>query len=339
VGGPLLNWFRCFLMTRRQRVVLNGSFSSWLPVISGVPQGTILGPLLFILYLNDLAQFVSCKFKLFADDVTLYHQIVTNTDCLFLQDNLYAFLKWCHRWLMRLQPPKCEALCISNKRYPPTFTYLCDGVPLQWSSVVRYLGIYINQHLTWSDHCKFVSGRASKTLNLLRRLLYCCSPLAKRLSFCALVLPILQYGCAVWLPHYKNDVNRLEAIQYKAARWICGSRFNPSSFTWSPSSRLCLSELHWPSVYCQLTTISLLFLYDLIHNWTTISFDDYFTFNCTITRSHSKMLTTKSSSINAYRFSFFVNIVFLWNSLPVSVCNLNSRKVFRCSVLNHFSSV
>ena len=62
IGGPLLNWFRCFLTTRRQRVVLNGSFSSWLPVISGVPQGTILGPLLFILYLNDLAQFVSCKF-------------------------------------------------------------------------------------------------------------------------------------------------------------------------------------------------------------------------------------------------------------------------------------
>ena len=75
-------------------------------------------------------------------------------------------------------------------------------------------------------------------------------------------------------------------------------------------------------------TISLLFLYDLIHNCTTISFDDYFTFNSTITRSHSKMLMTKCSSINAYRFSFFVNIVFLWNSLPVSVCNLNSRKVF-----------
>ena len=103
VGRPLLNWFRCFLVTH---VVLNGSFSSWLPVISGVSQGTIVGPLLFILYLNDLVQFVSHKFKFFADDVTLYHQIVNNTDCLFLQDNLSAFLKWCHRWLMCLQPPK-----------------------------------------------------------------------------------------------------------------------------------------------------------------------------------------------------------------------------------------
>ena len=102
VGGTLLNWFKCFLTTRRQRLVLNGSFSSWLPVISGVPQGTILGPLQFILYLNDLAQFVKRKFKLFADDLTLYHQIISNADCLYLQENLYAFLKWCQRWLMRL---------------------------------------------------------------------------------------------------------------------------------------------------------------------------------------------------------------------------------------------
>ena len=90
VGGTLLNCFRCFLTTRRQSVVLNGSFSSWLPVISGVPQGTILGPLLFILYLNDLAQFVKCKFKIFADDLTLYHQIISNADCLYLQENLYT---------------------------------------------------------------------------------------------------------------------------------------------------------------------------------------------------------------------------------------------------------
>ena len=70
-----MDWLRCFLTTRRQRVVLNGSFSSWLPVISGVPQGSILGPLLFSVYLNDIANFVRCKIKLFADDVTLYHQL------------------------------------------------------------------------------------------------------------------------------------------------------------------------------------------------------------------------------------------------------------------------
>ena len=206
VGGSLLDWLRCFLTTRRQRVVLNGSFSSWLPVISGVPQGSILGPLLFSIYLNDLANFIHCTFKLFADDVVLYHQIVSYEDCLFLQDNLNAFMRWCQKWLMRLQPSKCEALCISNKRSPPMFTYSCDGQPLQWKNVVKYLGVHINQYLTWSDHCKVVCSRATKLLNLLRRMLFYCSPSAKAHFFGALVLPLMQNACLVWLPHYKKDL-------------------------------------------------------------------------------------------------------------------------------------
>ena len=292
-----------------------------LPMISGVPQGTIFGPLLFILYFNDLAQFVSCKFKLFADDVTLYHQIVTNTDCLFLQDNLCTFLKWCHRWLMRLQPPKFEALCISNKRYPPTFTYLCDGVPLQWSSVVKYLGIYINQRLTWSDHCKFVSGRVGKTLNLLYFIVVCCIVARHLLSVCHFVLFFSQsfsmavlFGCLI--ARMTLIVLKLFSIELHAGSVVAVLALLRLLDHHHQSSVL---ELHWPSVYNRLATISLLFLYDLTHNRTTISFDDYFTSNSTITRSHSKILMTKCSSINAYRFPFFVNIVFFWNSLPVSL--------------------
>ena len=194
---------------------------------------------------------------------------------------------------MRLQFPKCEALCISNKRYP-IFTYLCDGQPLQWGSVVKYLGVYINQHLIWTDHCKFVCSKATytKVLSLLRRLLYCCSQSAKSHSYCALVLPLIQYGCPVWLPHYNKDLKLLESIQNRAARWICGSHFNPSTFTWSPSSGSYLSQLTWPSIYTRLITISLLFLYDLMHHRTSITFDDHFKFNCNNTRSHSRTLMT-----------------------------------------------
>ncbi len=81
VGGSLLQWFRSFLTTRKQRVVVNGHFSDWSNVSSGVPQGSILGPLLFILYINDISSVVRSKIKMFADDVTLYTTVQTNEDC------------------------------------------------------------------------------------------------------------------------------------------------------------------------------------------------------------------------------------------------------------------
>ena len=221
-------------------MVLNGTYSSWLPVTSGVPQSSILGSLLFIMYLNDLDKVITCCFKLYADDVILYHPIVSHHDCSFLQDNLNSFLDWCSRWQMSLQPHKCEALCISNKRLLVQFTYYCSVYPLRWSKSVRYLGVVVNNRLTRSDQCRSVCSKATGVLNLLRRKLYCCSTTAKSRAFCALVLPILQYSCQVWLPHYQKDISILELVQRRAAHWVCNSKLNPSCFSWSPSTDICM---------------------------------------------------------------------------------------------------
>ena len=147
------------------------------------------------MYLNDLDKVITCSFKLYADDVTLYHRIASQEDCCFLQNNLDSFLAWCSHWQMSLQPQKCEALCITNKRSLMHFIYQCSNYLLKWSQSVRYLGIVINSHLTWSDHCKSVCSKATKVLNLLRRKLFCCSTVAKCCAYCALVLPIFQYSC------------------------------------------------------------------------------------------------------------------------------------------------
>ena len=87
---------------------------------------------------------------------------------------------------------------------------------------MKYLGVHINQHLTWSDHCKIACSRASKLLNLLCCMLFCCSQFAKALCFCALVLPLMHYACPFWLPHYNKDIQLLESVKNRAARWICG---------------------------------------------------------------------------------------------------------------------
>lgn len=332
VGGSLLLWFRNYLTTRRQRVVLNGTYSNWLPVTSGVPQGSILGPLLFIMYLNDLDEVITCDYSAYADDVMLYHQIASYEDCCFLQSNLDSFLQWCSRWQMSLQPQKCEALCITNKRLPIDFTYYCSTYPLGWSKSVKYLGVVINGHLTWSDHCKSVCSKATRVLNFLRRKLYCCSSVAKSRAYSALILPLFLYSCQVWLPHYQKDIMVLESVQRRAARWVCNSQLNPSCYSWTHSSDVCISRLGWPSIMARLTASCLLFVFDLLHKRFAMSFSDFFKFNTSVTKSHSMTLVCKQSVVNAYRYSFFVNSVFIWNRLPFSVVSVTSRSVFRSSV-------
>ena len=101
IAGDLLNWVRAFLTARAQRVVVNGSHSSWLPVISGVPQGSILGPLLFILYVNDIKSVISHSYlKMFADDLTLYRNIASVSDCELLQWDLRRIYEWTLTWLL-----------------------------------------------------------------------------------------------------------------------------------------------------------------------------------------------------------------------------------------------
>ena len=102
VSGSLLQWFRSFLTTREQRVVINGHSSDWSHVSSGVPQGSILGPLLFILYVNDISSVVQSNVKMFADDVTLYTTVLTTADCIQLQNDLDSVSRWCNRWQMKL---------------------------------------------------------------------------------------------------------------------------------------------------------------------------------------------------------------------------------------------
>ena len=138
IRGKLLAWIRGFLTCRVQRVVINGSYSSWIQVRSGVPQGSVLGPLLFILYVNDIYSVINhSKHGMFADDLTLYTEVHTSADCKLLQDDLASVLLWSQRWQLSLNSAKCEAINISNKRSPVSFSYFINGHPIQWSSQVR----------------------------------------------------------------------------------------------------------------------------------------------------------------------------------------------------------
>ena len=165
-------------------------------------------PLLFIIYINDISSAISSNWKIFADDVTLHANVQTVQDCQILQADLNSISRWCDMWQLRLNPSKCEVLCITNKRSPLYFDYKIGGCSLHWSSSVKYLGIYINSKLNWNNLCAHVAAKATKILNLLRRHLFGCSLAAKYRAFRSLVLPILEYSSQVWNPH--TQLNNLK---------------------------------------------------------------------------------------------------------------------------------
>ena len=314
ITGSLLNWLRGFLTNQHQRVVVNSCYSDWLLVLSRVPQGSVLGPLLFLLYINDLHEVIShSELNVFADDVALYKEIKSSSDYNLLQEDLNNVFFWSEHWQLRLGPPKCEALCISNKRSPITTTYSVNDIPLQWSTSVRYLRLHSTTNLCWSKHCKIIAARTTKCLNYLRHTLWSAPPQVKSTAYRCVVCPLLEYG---WNPFTQKNIQLLENIQRCAACRVCGSRWDPSMFSWTKSSDQCLEQLRWPSLKSRHDYLSVNLLYDIINNKIAVKFSDFCSFVSSCTRRHSLSILPLQSTINALRYSFFGNTPFIWNNIP-----------------------
>ena len=173
INWRTLEWIADFLSGRTQRVFVDRTYSRWSPVHSEVPQGTVLGPLLFLIYINDLPDSVNSTVGLFADDCLVYREVGSIDDQLALQRDLYSLENWAHIWGMKFNPSKCTIFTIS--RSPPLhkFYSLC-GTILQQVSEAKYLGVNISEDLHWSKHIQGLTSKASSTLGLLRRNLSLC---------------------------------------------------------------------------------------------------------------------------------------------------------------------
>ena len=276
ITDDILMWLQT---ARRQRVVIDGEFSSWIPVTSGVPQGSVFGPLLFLLYVNDISSVVSnSSVNLFADDVTIYKEIVSPADVDLLQLDLSKVVQWAKTWLLCLNPDKCESIVLCNKRTPPVPKYYLDTKLISCKPIVHCLGIFVDCHLNWNDHCKYVTAKAAKAtrlLNFLRLCLFNCPGTVKSATYKCIVRPIMEYACSVWFLHTAKNINKLERIQLQAARWAAGSRWKLSSYCWSKSSDDCLKELKWLSIHQRHTYFSICQVHDIFHNRNSISFSIY----------------------------------------------------------------
>ena len=219
IRGHLLDWIAEFLCNRKMRVVVDGETSDETDVKSGVPQGTVLGPLLFLVHINDLPDCVKSQVRLFADDCLLYRTINCFNDHLALQKDLDELCIWAERWGMKFNAKKCYILSIRNSSQ---HMYQIGGEFLKVVKNTPYLGVTISDTLSWEEHITKSCKKASSVLGFLRRNLRMCPEDTKRIAYLSLVRPILEYAAPVWDPHKARDIDRLERVQRQAIRFITG---------------------------------------------------------------------------------------------------------------------
>ena len=224
-------WIRTWLTTRNQRVVVDGEASETVHVESGVPQGTVLGPLMFLLYINDIGDDITSSIKLFADDCLLFRTIKSIDDTKILQDDLSKLGLWTSKWQMMFNAKKCYTMRLHRKKEPIIQNYTMGDDVLTTVSSQAYLGVEIHEKLSWKPHIKAMTSRANKTLAFIRRNLWQCSSSVKQQAYTALVRSQLEYGASIWDPYRQNQIDSIEKIQRRAVRFICGNYNREDSVT------------------------------------------------------------------------------------------------------------
>ena len=240
-GKPVFGSLRSFTK-RSQFVAVDGSHSSHLEVVSGVPQGTVLGPTLFCHFINDIVDGSTSTIRLFADDAVIYREISSPSDHACPQYDLRNLESWAKTWQMQFNIAKCHLLSISNKKNTSKFDYTLDSQYLTPTDEHDYLGVRCRRDLRWSSHCSEVSSRANKSLGLLQRTIKPCCERVKEQAYLSIVRPIAKYAAPVWSPHTNRDVNKIEQVQKNTARFVKDD-YNPYT-----STSGLVSSLGWVSL-------------------------------------------------------------------------------------------
>ena len=328
IQGQLFSWFHDYLSDRTQRVIIGGHSSEWMEVTSGVPQGSILGPFLFLLYINDFPLSVSCNTELFADDSVLYRKITTEDDCVKFQDDLLSAASWCDLWKVTLKSEKCKSLHVTKSKCPLVHQYVLNNDNLSIVNKHKHLGIWIESSLGWDSHINYIVGKANRVLGLIRRTFGSKDPVAVKTAYNVLVRPILEYACPVWNPHLVKHIHSIESIQRRATRLICGS-------VKSYSERL--AELNWSTLELRRKYLCLVQLYKIIHGFSDVDYTRYIdlTGPTRTRRNHDFKIRPRAVRTNYFKFSFFNRYVNDWNSLPNTVMSASGLNAFKNRLLNY----
>ena len=331
ITGPLLIWFQDYLRDRHQRVVIQGGTSSWGRVEAGVPQGSVLGPLLFLIYINDIVNVVRSPIRLFADDTTLF---ITVDDpavaSASLNSDLQEVERWSQQWLVVFNPFKTKSMIISRKRIPrthPDITFM--NQTLQNDSEHKHLGLILRSDLRWSSHISEIRNKSMKMVNILKHLQMRLSRRSLEILYLSFIRPIMEYGSVVWDGCTSSESDELESVQLAAARVITGAiRGTRHELIYEESG---LEKLSKRREISKLTVF-----YKIVHGLAPTYLQNLLPDSvqdrnrCSV-RSNSNLSSFRTRT-SLFSESFFPATVRLWNNLPLHVRNSETVDEFKSKI-------
>lgn len=267
VSNQTLRWFTSYFANRKQYVRINGEISELFDVTSSVGQGSILGPLLFLIFFDDSDNDIGTSIPLnFADDKKLLKKISNADDTHELQNSINKFIQWCNKNDLQLNTSKCKILTITLKRKPIIHDYAINGVNVERVSEMRDLGVIIDSKLSFSSHIEYISNKSKAALSFVKRT--CRNKFSldsAKLLYCSLVRSNLEFASVVWQPYYKIHRSQVESVQKQAVIYLLGDYMNraENDFVLAPYVERC-AELELKSLIRRRVNASVLFLHKII---------------------------------------------------------------------------
>ena len=355
IRGGLLGWITNFLANRTQAVKVNNSSSSSTPVLSGVPQGSVLGPILFLIYVSQISEHLNNFTSLFADDTKLFSYILDSddpnlNDCSTssIQDDINNLTYWAEKMQMSFNLGKCHIMHLGStnphQQYvmyktsdtitkPKSISYNLIIHPLETVSYEKDLGIIVDDKLKFTEHISHKLSIANKMIQVIRHTFKHLSPETFKKLYISLVRPHIEYGTPVWSPLHKKDIIRIEKMQRRATRMVPSLRQLPYNDR--------LRELQLPTLHYRRIRQDLIFLYNITQNNISVDTKTYCK-KCTVqdmlipsdsnTRGHDKRFRIQHHQ--GIRYQFYTSRVLpVWNALQSKTVNATSINMFK----NHLS--
>ena len=302
--------------------------SGWREVISGIPQGTVLGPVLFVIYINDLPENVKSDLFMFADDTKVSRVIVEKRDREELQQDMYNLQKWSESWLLKFHPDKCVTMKLNNKGegFLYRFDDHSDSSLLREVEVEKDIGIHVDNRLEFDIHISDKINKANNIFNLIRRSFHCLNESNFVPLFKSMVRPHLEQGNVVWAPYKKKYIDAIENVQRRATRML------PTLRDLSYPERL--EKLKLPSLAYRRLRSDMIEVYKIISGIYDSDIPNILQLQSAYTardgnRGHSLKLFHQQWRKSIRGNFFTVRVARNWNSLPSFVVGAPSLNAFK----------